>query len=400
MKNYSNIILNTLLDKYERSSLYKGENTVNVKIALKFSKDSLPDYFNEYKFELKDEINTQCLNLVERGYIKVIWKKYQEGNIIEKVELNLDYLEDVYKSLGRTKKSSFEEGAISILSPYINNDSWLGSFAVEMVDKLKSKSSIKKYFDIEDTVTMKDLLTALEALLKVEVEIPKRVLSIHLFKDSKRLEALESKLTRIMLDFGGFESDIDVLAECNVISNPGYVYLKGKGIFICNDGEIDLQALAGEIALGTALINSLEVKELKVKRVLTIENLTSFHTYEPKDELVIYLGGYHNTVRRKFLKKLYCYDSMVEFHHWGDIDLGGFRILNHLRQKTGIPFKSYLMDLETLERFIEFVKPIDNKGYLESLRELAEKEGFEEFVEVIGGMVEKRVRLEQEVVII
>jgi hypothetical protein len=86
------------------------------------------------------------------------------------------------------------------------------------------------------------------------------------------------------------------------------------------------------------------------------------------------------------------------FHHWGDIDLGGFRILNHLRQKTGIPFKSYLIYLETLERYIEFGKVIENKGYLESLREMAGKEEYEEFAEVIGVMVEKRVRLEQEVV--
>jgi len=398
MKNYKNMLLNMLLDKYERSSLYKGENTVNVSIALKFTKDTLPDYYNEYKYELKDEINSQCMFLSEKGFISIRWKKYQEGNIIEKIELNTELLDEVYDELNRTKKSSMEQNAIDIIEPYAENDNILGIFAADMLSKLKAKSSIKKYFDIEDTKTIKDVLRALQAILKLDTETPKRVLSIHLFNDSKRLEAIENKIIKILTDYGNFEPDLDILSEFNVVSNPGFVYLKGKGIFKINEGEIDLEALSGELALGNYLINNLQVKKLKVQRILTIENLTSFHTYNPKDELVIYLGGYHNTLRREFLKKLYDYNSSIEFYHWGDIDLGGFRILNHLRKKTGIPFKSYLMDVETLKKYIEYGKPIENKAYLDSLRELINKEEYEEFKEVIEFMVENKVRLEQEVI--
>jgi hypothetical protein len=398
MKKYSNSILNILIDKYERSSLYKGDNAVNVKISFKFTKDALPDYYNEYKYELKDEINTQCLYLVETGYINLLWKKYQEGNIIEKIELNLEYLDEIYSSIGRVKKSSMEQDAIEIIEHYKNNETWLGSFALDMVDKLRAKSSIKKYLDIEDTKTIKDVLYALQAILKVRSEIPKRVLSIHLFNDSKRLEAIENKLIRIIVDYGDVDPDVDILAEYNVVSNPGFVYLKGKGIFKCSSGEVDLEALSGEIALGIALINNLEVKQLDVKRILTIENLTSFHTYKPKNELVIYLGGYHNSIRRELLKKIYSYNRTVEFYHWGDIDLGGFRILNHLRKKTEIPFESFLMDVETLKEYIHYGKPIESKSYLDSLKELLNKEEYEEFSETVEFMIENKVKLEQEVI--
>lgn len=398
MKNYSNIILNMLIDKYERSSLYKGENTVNVKISIKLTKDTLPDYFNEYRYELKDEINTQCLHLAEKGYIKIYWKKYQEGNIIEKVELNLDLLDDIYTSVNRVKKASLEQATMDIIEPYMGEDNWLGSFAADMIIKLTAKSSIKKYLDIEDIEAIKDIFKALQAILKIDSEIPKRVLSIQLYNDSKRLEALESKITRIMIDFGGYEPDTDVLAECNVVSNPGFVYLKGKGKFKCNSGDIDLKTLSGEIALGINLIKNLNVIELNVQRILTIENLTSFHTYFPKDELVIYLGGYHNSGRRELLKKLYGFNRDIEFHHWGDIDLGGFRIINHLRRKTGIPFKSYLMGVETLRDYIKYSKTIENKAYLDQLAELLNMEEYREFNEVIRFMIENRVRLEQEII--
>lgn len=387
-----------LLDKYERSSLYKGENTVNVSISVKFTHETVPDYYNEYKYELKDEINSQCLFLSEKGYVNIKWKKYQEGNIIERIELNTEFLDEIYSELGRTKKSSMEQGAIEIIELYLENDNLLGRFAAEMVEKLKAKNSIKKYFDIEDVKTIKDVMEALKAILGLETETPKRVLSIHLFNDSKRLEAIENKVSRILTDYGNFDPDLDILSEFNVVSNPGFVYLKGKGVLSFNNGEIDLEALAGEVALGTYLINNLAVKELDVQRILTIENLTSFHTYKPKDELVIYLGGYHNSIRREFLKKLYEYNSAIEFYHWGDIDLGGFRILNHLRKKTGIPVKSYLMDVETLKKYFEYCKPIENKSYLDSLRELISKEEYEEFRETVAFMVEKRVRLEQEII--
>lgn len=387
-----------LLDKYERSSLYKGENTVNISISLRFTQDTLPDYYNEYKFELKDEINSQCLLLSEKGFINIKWKKYQEGNIIEKIELNTELLDEIYNELGRIKKSSMEQDAIQIIEPYIENDNLLGRFAFDMVEKLKMKNSIKKYFDIEDVKTIKDVMEALNAILSLDTETPKRVLSIHLFNDSKRLEAIETKVSRILTDYGNFDADLDILSELNVVSNPGFVYLKGKGLLSFNDSEINLEALAGEIAIGTYLINNLEVKKLNVQRILTIENLTSFHTYRPTDELVIYLGGYHNSIRRQFLKKLYEYNSGIEFCHWGDIDLGGFRILNHLRKKTGIPFRSYLMDVETLNRYIEYGKPIENKAYLDSLRELISKEEYAEFKETVEFMVENMIRLEQEVI--
>lgn len=45
MNKYENIILNTLLDKYENSLSYIGLNKVNQTIQFKFSKTTLPDVF-------------------------------------------------------------------------------------------------------------------------------------------------------------------------------------------------------------------------------------------------------------------------------------------------------------------------------------------------------------------
>jgi hypothetical protein len=399
MKNYSKLILNSLIDKYEKSSLYKGNNVIDIKIVFKFTRSYLSDYFNELNADLKEEINEQCLNLFYKDFIEIHWEKYEEGNIIEKVSLNTLKLEDIYKDLKREQKQSMEDSAISILGPYMSEQNWLGGFSKDIVQKLQEKKSIKKYFDIEDLKTMSDVLEALYWIIRQDSEIPKRVFSVYHFKDSKRLEKIETKLVRIMIDFGGFDGELDVLAEANIIRNPSYVYLKGSGSFTINDQSLDLEKLCGGIGLSISLIENLMVDNLMVNRVLTIENLTTFHSYKPNNELVIYLGGYHNLIRRKLLFKLYEFNKEIPFYHWGDIDLGGFRILNHLKKMTGIPFKSYLMDRETLVKYKDHLNGIDKESYLDSLKGLLLDGDYEDNWEAIKYLIDNRVRLEQEVVI-
>ena len=45
--------------------------------------------------------------------------------------------------------------------------------------------------------------------------------------------------------------------------------------------------------------------------VVTVENLTSFHDYNGAEDFVIYLGGFHNTTKRKFLMYLYIIQIVV-----------------------------------------------------------------------------------------
>lgn len=61
-------------------------------------------------------------------------------------------------------------------------------------------------------------------------------------------------------------------------------------------------------------------------------------------------GGFLNTVRTNFLKKLYAYAPEAAYFHKGDLDPYGFLILENLKKKTGIPFCAMEMDLDTLRR--------------------------------------------------
>ena len=130
------------------------------------------------------------------------------------------------------------------------------------------------------------------------------------------------------------------------------------------------------------------------KRVVTVENLTSFHDYEGTDDFVIYLGGFHNKVKRDFLMFLYEQNDGKKYLHFGDIDAGGFYILEHLKAKTGIPFKTLYMDVETLVKYKSQTKRLTQNDRQRIKNLLAKTENYKDVLEY---MLEQDCKLEQEV---
>lgn len=133
--------------------------------------------------------------------------------------------------------------------------------------------------------------------------------------------------------------------------------------------EIDLSLMEGDIALSTESVKSLKAVAVMGKRVVTVENLTSFHDYSAED-----------------------------------IDAGGFYILEHLKKETGIPFRSLYMDTKTLQRYRGDRKPLtenDRKRLLQLKEDLAERmqhEETEDYGDVISYMLDENCKLEQEAV--
>ena len=95
----------------------------------------------------------------------------------------------------------------------------------------------------------------------------------------------------------------------------------------------------------------------------------------------------------------------MEYCHFGDLDAGGFYILEHLKRKTGIPFRSLWMDEETLRQFREYTVPMtanDRKRLQDLLLRLEEQERRGELKEdyrgVLSRMLSENCKLEQELV--
>lgn len=222
------------------------------------------------------------------------------------------------------------------------------------------------------------------------------------FGDSKELEKKIGLIGKILRRFSdGFEEmDTDViLSEYGIYRTPNYVYVKGSGMLsigVPDSCKVDLRNLRQGIGLSGEDLASLEWSEnIQVKKVITIENLTTFFRWEEPDSVLIYLGGYHNAVRRKFLQKLYQVFPEAEYFHFGDIDVGGFEIYEDLCRRTGIPFTTYKMGISELEQYEQYTRELTENDR-KRMDSLLNNEAYENVWPILRYMKEHGKKLEQE----
>ena len=406
MAHYDVKILESLLDSYERSLLSKGKNKVMIHIAFPFTKKTIPEYFKESSLAY-DEIHGVVKELEQRGFLEIVWKKGKEGHIIQKVLLKEEEIEKVYAYLRRTPKADYIVQHLQLL------DSWKqeeeeGFVVWKFVDYLKERiqegKTVKEFVDLPDLEKTKRILTALSCVEKNRESCYIREFSIRHFADSKVFESLFGVLGKIMRRFRVEFADMDIyqiLAEYNIYHTPDYVYLKGEGILDFQKGmesRINLTYLEQGIGISGADIEKVRISG-KVKKVITIENLTTFFRWQEKNSLLIYLGGYHNSVRRELLCRVHQALPDAKYLHFGDIDVGGFEIYRDLCEKTGIPFQTYHMGILELQYYQEYTKKLTENDQ-KRLNSLMEKEwsGQKEIAQVLQYMEKKCVKLEQEIV--
>lgn len=408
MARYDEKILNTLLDSYEKSVLSRGENKVKVQIAFSFTKRTVPEYFNESSIAY-DEIHAVLEEAEQKGFLTIVWKKGREGHIIEKVLLNTGSVGSVYAYLNRTPKKEKENRHLEILENWSSRSREmpvLGIFVSYLKQRIKEGKTVKEFIDLSAPDRTEHILSALFQMENNEEPCYIREFSIRHFGDSKRFEEIAGVIAKIMRHFRPEFADMDtdaILSEYRIYKTPDYVYFKGEGKLLLTGNDIsviELPLLEQGIGISGADIRRIKIcgKE-SIKKVITIENLTTFFRWKEEASLIIYLGGYHNAVRRELLRMVYQEIPDARYLHFGDIDVGGFRIYRDLCGKTGIPFRTYHMGIRELEIYETYTKKLtdnDRKG----LRLLIEKEKQEAEgnLETLLYMQEKDVKLEQEAV--
>lgn len=402
MVRYEHKILNALLDSYESSLLSRGENKVSIHIQYVFSKKNLPNYFDESSLDY-EEIHACVKELEVKGFLSIVWKQGKEDYIIEKVLLNTDALYDVYKYLKRIPKSENEKSALALLGELRQkyNSPIADKFKVYLMTRIKEGKTVKEYIDLADLGQIENLIKALFFIETNKESCYIREFSIRYFHDSKIFENMLGKISKVWKQFGEdneFDHIESVLAEHLIYSTPNYVYIKGSAILELKQQRIDLESLSQGIGISGEDLLALSVfGKAETRKVITIENLTTFFRWKEKDSIIIYLGGYHNSLRRQLLKMIYDQLPNAEYFHFGDIDVGGFEIYEDLCRKTGIPFKLYHMEIEDLERNQIHAKKLTDhdKKRLDNLIQIA-SDNEREYIDVLQYMCKHNMKLEQE----
>lgn len=400
MKRYDEFVLQKLMDQYENSSVYTRENQRNRWIRLAITEKNFPEYFND-TLRLHEVIHEQLEALELKGLISLQWKNQKKGHILEKCTLNLEKVEEIYGILKRRPKKEKEGKILLICSSYEGKDATLDAYLQYIRNRVEQGESVAHYLDLNKPGEFEEQCRLLLCMLTNEDMVYLREFSVRNLGDSKTAEKEIHAAASILGQFSpdGRFTDLDeeqVLEECLIYRNPSWIYFKGKGQFACGASEITLKDFPEGIGFPVRDMEQLVFGEVAPDRIVTIENLTSFHRWQDADTLAIYLGGYHNRDKRRFLMKLHEAYPDTPCFHFGDIDCGGFYIWKDLCKKTDTPFCPLQMDEETYLTYLKWGKPLTDRDQKE-LKKMMEDPFFESQVKLFQTMLEKGVKLEQEV---
>lgn len=406
MRAYDRLILNALLDSYEGSSLFTGENKRNVHISFPFNRRTVPEYFDESSLAY-EEVHA-CIRMLEKaGFVEIVWKKGREGHIAEKLLLRAEQVPQIYACLKRTPKTQKQSEHMQLVCRLANRyQTPVAAAFLEMIQqRLSQGKTVKEYLDLDHPAASERLVKAVSAIETNTQDMYIREFSIRHFSDSKAFETMQARAAKIFRRFSprfeDWETE-DILAEHFIYHTPNFVYFKGEGTLQLREQTIRLPAFSKGIGISGPDLCALELSHAaSIRKVITIENLTTFFRWEDQGSLILYLGGYLNSVRRDFLTTLYRLLPEIPYFHFGDIDVGGFQILENLRQKTGIPFRTYHMDLATLKQYEAYAKELtanDRKRLAALLDAAGSRKPPAPYTEALEYMRDKGIKLEQECV--
>lgn len=388
--------LNMLLDMYENSVTYKGQNIKNQSFAIKPEK-IFYDYNGDYTDQ--DEVNQFNREMQSLMEFEFVLLDYERGiPVISKIKLNTNSINEIYSVLKREDITEKRNREIKMYSQYMGIHAIMDAFCKSQVERLNNYKDAKYTSDIAVNI-----LKLLKCVLENNSDIMERELSIAVLGDTKLFEkSYKSRICSIIEEYGELdlsaldkkEKEKAILEEYQVFSNPSYVFFKGNIDIHYIDGSSISVTPDNPIAILSEAIAQIEMIKVNSNRIVTVENLTSYNRMNDNKSTFIYLSGYHNTAKQRFLKKIAENNSGVSWFHFGDIDPDGYFILKNLVEKTGISFVPLYMDVKQLINYRQYCKPLEKNDMVKA-NSLLKVHFYDEVMEF---MLANNCKLEQEII--
>ncbi len=390
-------VLSGLLDKYENSKTYRGENQKQQNLSIP-PKQILKEYDSDFADVEEVHLFEEKLDELVKEQLIQLRKK---GEVIQKILLNPDHILTCYEILGREDKKAQIKRQISFYESYMGEATVLNRFCTEQISLLEQGR--KPEYSLEDA---KELLPLCLFILQNEQDLLERELSIVRFGDSKMFEkTFRTRVCHILQKYGDYTDLLDeidekremehiILGEHHIYSNPSYLYIKGAATLKFRDLPPMEISMDTPVAYCSESLRRLEYIEIHCSQVMTIENLTSFNRMKEKNYFYLFLSGYHNTAKQRLLVHIAQQNEGMRWFHFGDFDPDGFLIIEHLKKKTGIDFQPIHIGCDELVKYRKYGRPMqaNDKKKAETLM----KKGM--YMKEMTFMLEQNCKIEQEIV--
>jgi len=301
-------------------------------VSLPATKSSLREYYLLERFADREEYHARLQTYLKTKAIKVDWD-LAAGEKAQLSRVSLLDPKEVANILNEELPWEVALGAIASIKsvakeslPNIDHiiDAWRRG-------KAPAGVSAERANQLVDSMRIID---AAQELTTNGKDVLLRRLSVKLFNDSKRIEALSRQLAFLLGEPEETESN-DVYARLGLVKHPQPMLLSGPPICRIQLEETAIPLAFPYLGFRPDSISGFIDARNTIRRVLTIENLASFNeaadnAVEESGLLIVYLAGNPTpsflAAYNRILESL----KPVEVLHWGDIDVGGFRIAARL----------------------------------------------------------------------
>jgi hypothetical protein len=393
-------ILDALLDQHERPN---RRNVARVRLNERWHHD----YFHSDDFAVRRDANEALGRLAELGYLRLHWRRWEEGAWLDKVDLVAERAADIYRILGRSPRNAMRSALHEMLAAQSSVARWQAGFlawAQSQLEAGRSVAPLKLSDDPADAQWNRDLLLALDALARLQASTLERKFSAQLFGDSKRFEDLRGAVSKVLHlhdpESGVYGEDGWALLRAHRLDRaPEYTFIAGAVALRIGGAAIDLAPLASSVGLPSQTLRDAEIAGCAATAVVTIENLTSFTEFvsaKTASILSIFTCGFASPTVISFLQGVRAARRDLPFYHWGDLDVGGLRILAHLRKHLG-EVSPLAMDVGAFDAHRRHAKPL-GPNEREGLKQLRERVELADCVPLIERLLEADQKLEQEAV--
>lgn len=399
------LILNQLIDKYEKSRAYTEET--NRRILVKMSE--IKEY-NIENYEQRELWHSIIMDLKKRNLIEFSWERFQESHILENVWLVKENVAEAYKEIKRQNPKESYKVILKQINGITFSQKWIQDFIEEMKEYMQKKQKENMLLPLEKSGDILKALCEIENITERDknATMLKRVFSIKCYKDSKYFEKnIEKNIIRIVKKYKQLEElkEEEILAEIGIVRYPEIIEFCGDIECRIKGKRLEYSSVTqGSYMNGNTIlsIESLKISD-KVTQVIFIENKANYIDYimnKNENELVIYHGGFYSPIKGEFFGKIYdsTKDKKIKYLHWGDIDIGGFEMFVRLRDNKIKELEPVKMNKESLIKYQENAKIFDGE-YRKKLIKLRQNEKYHVFFDTIDFMLEKNIKMEQEVMI-
>lgn len=349
--DYEKEILNKLIDIYEKREGFSRDISSMRAVQLDV-RQTFSEYGNRYNHDVYREINVAIRRLRIDGLV------FAEPNSIGQfstVKLNISEILKCYKRVDRVSVPEKCKKVKRVLSDYADcKEPMLRIILDDWMELLNNNKKLP--YDLHYNCSRtRNVINILQAIFNLDRETYIRNFSTAIFKDSKRFQReYRSTIESILFKYTDeVVEKSEILGFYNLYENPTYVFIKGNVVIEFGTSVINVSEMPDGIALSNASLENIGRVTVNADKVITVENLTTYHDFDETSAVHIYLGGYHNHTKQVLLEKIYEDNKNKEYFHEGDLDVYGFLILENLKKKTGIPFKPLMMDVKTLKKFYQ-----------------------------------------------